>query len=73
MLCLSIGNFLHQCSKTLFGLTETDETKSSKILELAQKGSNVISTDLSWANQISELVQKSSRTNWTHERNFTTL
>lgn len=44
--------------KTLFGLTETDETKSSKILELAQKGSNVLSTDLSWARQISELVQK---------------
>lgn len=44
--------------KTIFGLTEADEIKSSKILDLAQKGSNVLSTDLSWARQISELVQK---------------
>ena len=44
--------------KTIFGLTEADEIKSSKILDLAQKGSNVLSTDLSWATQISELVQK---------------
>ena len=55
---LAISNANAQ--KTIFGLTEADEIKSSKILDLAQKGSNVLSTDLSWATQISELVQKQS-------------
>lgn len=44
--------------KTLFGVSELDEAKSSKLLEIASNGNKLASADLSWAQNISEMAQK---------------
>jgi maltose/moltooligosaccharide transporter len=43
--------------RTMFGISEADETKASQILELSKNGSQVSSLDLSWAENISKMVE----------------
>ena len=43
--------------QTIYKVSETDELKASKILEMAKKGAQVSTTDLNWAKQISHYVE----------------
>ncbi len=44
--------------QTLFGVTEASEMKASKLIELSKTGASVASSDLSWANDTMQLVDK---------------
>ncbi len=43
--------------QTMYHISEADETKASKILELAKSGTNVLGSDLSWAKNIQQNVE----------------
>lgn len=43
--------------KTLYGVTEIDEQKANQIVSLAQKGGQVVASDLSWAKNVQHLAE----------------